>query len=85
MKKYAVVYVLLAILMAFALSACTKTAEEAHLFNQILKTTVMLLLRHTKVDQEYKSKPLSAALPGVLFYYILVQLFDYSQNLLNLL
>lgn len=29
MKKYAVVYVLLAILMAFALSACTKTAEEA--------------------------------------------------------
>ncbi len=29
MKKYAVVYVLLAILMAFVLSACTKTAEEA--------------------------------------------------------
>lgn len=29
MKKYAVVYVLLAILMAFALSACTKTADEA--------------------------------------------------------
>jgi 5-methylcytosine-specific restriction enzyme subunit McrC len=29
--------------------------SENNLLNQILKTTVMLLLRHTKVDQEYKS------------------------------
>ena len=30
--------------------------SENNLLNQILKTTVMLLLRHTKVDQEYKSE-----------------------------
>ena len=29
--------------------------SENNLLNQILKTTVMLLLRHTRVDQEYKS------------------------------
>ena len=29
--------------------------SENNLLNQILKTTVMLLLRHTKVDQQYKS------------------------------
>jgi 5-methylcytosine-specific restriction enzyme subunit McrC len=29
--------------------------SENNLLNQILKTTVMLLLRHTKVDQEYKN------------------------------
>ena len=29
--------------------------SENNLLNQILKTTVMLLLRHTQVDQEYKS------------------------------
>lgn len=29
--------------------------SEDNLLNQILKTTVMLLLRHTKVDQEYKN------------------------------
>ena len=29
--------------------------SENNLFNQILKTTVMLLLRHTRVNQEYKS------------------------------
>lgn len=29
--------------------------SENNLLNQILKTTVMLLLRHAKVDQEYKS------------------------------
>jgi len=39
---------------------CMLTCEydelsENNLLNQILKTTVMLLLRHTKVDQEYKS------------------------------
>lgn len=30
--------------------------SENNLLNQILKTTVMLLLRHTSVDQEYKSE-----------------------------
>lgn len=30
--------------------------SENNLLNQILKTTVMLLLRHTRVDQEYKSE-----------------------------
>ena len=29
--------------------------SENNIYNQILKTTVMLLLRHTRVDQEYKS------------------------------
>ena len=29
--------------------------SENNLLNQILKTTVMLLLRHARVDQEYKS------------------------------
>ena len=29
--------------------------SENNILNQILKTTVMLLLRHTRVDQEYKS------------------------------
>ncbi len=29
--------------------------SENNLLNQILKTTVMLLIRHTKVDQEYKN------------------------------
>ena len=29
--------------------------SENNLLNQILKTTVMLLLRHTRVNQEYKS------------------------------
>ena len=29
--------------------------SENNLLNQILKTTVMLLLRHAKVDQEYKN------------------------------
>lgn len=39
---------------------CVLTCEydelsENNLLNQILKTTVMLLLQHTKVDQEYKN------------------------------
>ena len=29
--------------------------SENNLLNQILKTTVMLLLRHARVDQEYKN------------------------------
>ena len=37
------------------LMALQRTLSENNLLNQILKTTVMLLLRHTRVNQEYKS------------------------------